>query len=198
MGRQTVPPGPPGAGKSRLARRRTTILPPMPLANAIDPAPIHPGADLRSDRTALVTTRSFLAPHHTLSDVGLSGGGHIPLPGEGSRAHHGVLGLDELSECRRQVWQVLRQPLEKSVIYIQFRGLLGSPFFRSLSRTCNSGERVRQAMVVSDCGNDGDHFAMKYLAGARRRQNRSYHERDCTGTMPTLHPLRHPIVQNRS
>lgn len=113
---------------------------------------------------------------------------------EGSLAHHGVRFLDARPEFRRHILEVLRQPLEKSVIYIQFREPLGSPYFRSLSRTCTGRKRVRQATVVSDRGNDGDDFSMKYLAGARPRQNRSCHARDCAGTMPTLHPLRHPLV----
>jgi magnesium chelatase family protein len=103
---------PPGAGKSRLARRLTTILPEMRVAEAIETNCIHSVAGLTGGHTALVTSRPYRAPHHTISDVGLIGGGQIPLPGEGSLAHHGVLFLDELPEFRRHVLEVLRQPLE--------------------------------------------------------------------------------------
>jgi magnesium chelatase family protein len=99
-----------------LARRLTTILPEMTLAEAIDTTRIHSVAGLTGRRTAVVTTRPCRAPHHTISDVGLIGGGQIPMPGEVSLAHHGVLFLDELPEFRRHVLEVLRQPLEKSII----------------------------------------------------------------------------------
>jgi magnesium chelatase family protein len=79
---------------------------------------IHSVAGLTGDRTAVVTTRLFRAPHHTISDAGLIGGGQVPMPGEVSLAHHGVLLLDERPECRRHVLEVLRQPLEERVIYI--------------------------------------------------------------------------------
>ena len=101
-----------------LARRLTTILPAMTLAEAIETTRIHSVAGLTGDRTALVTTRPFRAPHHTISDAGLIGGGHVPMPGEVSRAHHGVLFLDELPEFRRHVLEVLRQPLEEGVTRI--------------------------------------------------------------------------------
>jgi Magnesium chelatase, subunit ChlI len=104
--------GPPGAGKSMLARRLTTILPAMSLAEAIETTRIHSVAGLTGDRTALVTTRPCRAPHHTISDVGLIGGGAVPMPGEVSLAHNGVLFLDELPEFRRHVLEVLRQPLD--------------------------------------------------------------------------------------
>jgi magnesium chelatase family protein len=110
--------GPPGAGTSRLARRLTTILPAMSLAEAIETTRIHRVAGLTGDRTALVTTRPCRAPHHTISDVGLIGGGPIPMPGDVSLAHNGVLFLDERPEFRRHVLEVLHQPLEESVIYI--------------------------------------------------------------------------------
>jgi magnesium chelatase family protein len=108
----------PGAGTSMLARRLTTILPAMTLPEAIDTTRIHSVAGLTGDRTALVTTRPFRAPHHTISDVGLIGGGQVPMPREVSQAHHGILFLDELPEFRRHVLEVLRQPLEEGVIYI--------------------------------------------------------------------------------
>jgi magnesium chelatase family protein len=94
-----------------LARRLTTILPAMTLAEAIETTRIHRVAGLTGNRTAWVTTRSCRAPHQTLSDAGLIGGGHVPMPGEVSLAHNGVLFLDELPECRRHVLEVLRQPL---------------------------------------------------------------------------------------
>ena len=95
--------GPPGVGKSRLARRLTTILPAMTLAEAIEITRIRRVAGRTGDRTALVTTRPCRAPHHIISDVGLIGGGLVPMPGDVSLAHHGVRFLDELPECRRHV-----------------------------------------------------------------------------------------------
>src|SRR5215510_5366185 len=101
-----------------LAQRLTTTVPAMTLAEALETTRIHSVAGLTGDRTALVTTRPCRAPHHTLSDVGLIGGGQVPQPGEVSLAHHGVLCLDERPECRRHVLEVLRQPLEESLIYV--------------------------------------------------------------------------------
>jgi magnesium chelatase family protein len=99
-----------------LARRLTTILPAMTLAEALDTTRIHRVAGRTGERAAFVTTRPCRAPHHTISDIGLIGGGQIPMPGEVSLAHHGVLFLDELPECRRHVLEVLRQPLEEGII----------------------------------------------------------------------------------
>jgi magnesium chelatase family protein len=110
-------------GTSRLARRLTTIVPAMTLAEAIETIRIHRVAGLTGDRTALVTTRPFRAPHHTISDAGLIGGGHVPMPGEVSLAHHGVLFLDAWPEFRRHVLEVLRQPLEDGVVTIARAGL---------------------------------------------------------------------------
>jgi magnesium chelatase family protein len=95
-----------------LARRLTSILPAMTLAEAIETTRIHRVAGLTGDRTARVTTRPCHAPHHPISDVGLIGGGHVPMPGEVSLAHNGVLFLDAWPEFRRHVLEVLRQPLE--------------------------------------------------------------------------------------
>jgi magnesium chelatase family protein len=107
-----------------LARRLTTIVPAMTLAEALETTRIHRLAGHTGDRTALVTTCPWRAPHHTISDVWLMGGGHMPLPGEVSLAHHGVLFLDELPECRRHVLGVLRQPLEGGVAGIQLLDLV--------------------------------------------------------------------------
>jgi magnesium chelatase family protein len=102
-----------------LARRLTTILPAMTLAEAIETTRIHRVAGLTGDRTAWVTTRPCRAPHHPISDAGLIGGGHVPRPGDVLLAHHGVRFLDAWPEFRRHVLEVLRQPLEKSIVYIQ-------------------------------------------------------------------------------
>jgi predicted ATPase with chaperone activity len=104
-----------------LARRLTTILPAMTLAEAIETKRIHSAAGLTSDRTAWVTTRLCRAPHHAISDAGLIGGGHVPMPGEVSLAHHGVLFLDELPEFRRHVLEVLRQLLENDLADVSSR-----------------------------------------------------------------------------
>jgi magnesium chelatase family protein len=90
----------------------------MSLAEALETTRIHRVAGLTGARTALVTARPFRVPRHLIADVGLISDGHLPLPGEGSRAHHGILVLDERPEYRRQVLQVLRQPIEENVIYI--------------------------------------------------------------------------------
>jgi magnesium chelatase family protein len=100
------------------ARRLTTILPTMTLAEGIETTRIHSVAGLTGDRTALVTTRPCRAPHQTISDAGLIGGGHVPMPGDVSLAHNGVLFLDELPEFRRHILEVLRQPLEDGVVTI--------------------------------------------------------------------------------
>jgi magnesium chelatase family protein len=101
-----------------LGRRLTPILLAKLAAEAIETTRIHRVAGLTGDRTAWVTTRPCRAPHHTISDAGLIGGGHVPMPGEVSLAHHGVLFLDELPEFRRHVLEVLRQPLENGLIFI--------------------------------------------------------------------------------
>ena len=111
--------GRPGAGTSRLARRLATIVPEMTLAEAMETTRIHSVAGLTGRHPTLVPTRPWRAPHHTLADVGLIGGGQVPMPGEVSRAHHGVRFLDELPACRRHVLEVLRQPPEERLIYIQ-------------------------------------------------------------------------------
>jgi magnesium chelatase family protein len=104
--------GCPGSGKTMLARRVSSILPDMTIEEALATTKIHSVAGLLSHQESLVTTRPFRAPHHTISDAGLIGGGPYPRPGEVSLAHHGVLFLDELPEFRKHVIEALRQPLE--------------------------------------------------------------------------------------
>lgn len=110
--------GPPGAGKTMLAKRMSTILPPMSLMEALETTKIHSVSGMLGPDTSLVSIRPFRSPHHTISDVALVGGGGIPQPGEISLAHNGVLFLDELPEFKRTVLEVLRQPLEERRITV--------------------------------------------------------------------------------
>jgi magnesium chelatase family protein len=110
--------GPPGAGKTMLARRLPGILPPMTISEALETTKIHSVAGKTGKHKGLITTRPFRAPHHTVSDVALVGGGGSPQPGEISLAHNGVLFLDELPEYKRTVLEVMRQPLEDRVVTI--------------------------------------------------------------------------------
>ncbi len=110
--------GPPGAGKTMLAKRLPTVLPPMNLHEALETTKIHSVAGKMGKNTGLVSIRPFRSPHHTISDVALVGGGGVPQPGEISLAHNGVLFLDELPEFKRTVLEVMRQPLEDRIVTI--------------------------------------------------------------------------------
>jgi magnesium chelatase family protein len=110
--------GPPGSGKTMLAKRLPTILPPLTFEEALETTKIHSVAGILSKDKALITERPFRSPHHTTSDAALVGGGSFPRPGEVSFSHHGVLFLDELPEFKKNVLEVLRQPIEDGKVIV--------------------------------------------------------------------------------
>jgi len=156
--------GPPGSGKSMLSKRIATIIPPMSLEEAIETTKIHSIAGALDGEKSFVATRPFRSPHHTISDIGLLGGGAFPNPGEVSLAHNGVLFLDELPEFKRSALEVMRQPLEDGKVTIsRAAGSLTFPsefmlvaamnpcpcgYFGDLKRECRCGpvqvQRYRQ------------------------------------------------------
>jgi magnesium chelatase family protein len=139
--------GAPGAGKTMLARRLPSILPSMSLEEALETTKIHSVAGTLPAGQSLMTVRPFRAPHHTISDAGLIGGGSSPRPGEVSLAHGGVLFLDELPEFRRNVLEVLRQPLEDGVVTLSRA---------AISLTYPARFTLAAAMNPCPCGYFGD------------------------------------------
>ncbi len=147
-GHNVIMVGPPGAGKTMIAKRLPTILPPMTFDEALETTKIHSVASLLPAGTPLITARPFRSPHHTISDAALVGGGiGIARPGEISLAHHGVLFLDELPEFARNVLEVLRQPLEDNRITISRT---------KLSLTFPSNFMLIASMNPCPCGNFGN------------------------------------------
>jgi len=117
-GHNVIMIGPPGSGKTMLAKRLPSILPPLTLDEALETTKIHSVVGALQSGTSLITTRPYRSPHHTISDAGLVGGGTYPQPGEISLAQNGVLFLDELPEFKRSVLEVMRQPMEDRVVTI--------------------------------------------------------------------------------
>jgi magnesium chelatase family protein len=110
--------GPPGAGKTMLAQRLSTIIPSLTFEESLETSKVYSVMGIMPKSQALITARPFRAPHHTISDAGLIGGGQTPKPGEVSLAHNGVLFLDEMPEFRKNVLEVLRQPMESGIVTI--------------------------------------------------------------------------------
>jgi magnesium chelatase family protein len=156
--------GPPGCGKTMLAQRLPTILPPMPLDESLEVTKIYSVAGLLGAMPRLLTERPFRSPHHTISEAALVGGGPIPKPGEISLAHHGVLFLDELPEFRRNAIEVMRQPLEDGTVTIaRSAGVFSYPARFMLIASMNPCPCGLRGTRESDCRCD-DTIVARYVS----------------------------------
>ncbi len=163
-GHNAIMIGPPGSGKTMLSKRISTILPPLTMDEALETTKIHSVAGLLGGNVGLITQRPFRSPHHTISDVALVGGGSNPKPGEISLAHNGILFLDELPEFKRQVIEVLRQPLEDRVVTISRAKI--SVDYPSSFMLIASMNPSPSGDFYDPTGNSGDpeHIVKRYLA----------------------------------
>ncbi|MFA5668100.1 MAG: YifB family Mg chelatase-like AAA ATPase [Balneolaceae bacterium] len=161
-GHNVIMVGPPGSGKTMMARRIPTILPPLSLEESLETTKIHSVSGILDSKKALITQRPFRAPHHTVSDVALVGGGSMPMPGEISMAHNGVLFLDELPEFKRSALEVMRQPLEDG--------------FVSIARARMSVTYPSRAMLVASMNPSpsGDWYDPKEMSGSTNVQMQRY------------------------
>ena len=156
--------GPPGVGKTMLAKRLPTILPPLSLNEALETTKIHSVSGKLGSQTSLLTSRPFRSPHHTISNVAVVGGGSNPQPGEISLAHNGVLFLDELPEFQRQVLEVLRQPLEDRTVTIS-RAKLSVDFPASFMLVASMNPSPSGNFYdPTDANSDAEHVVKKYLS----------------------------------